>query len=466
MERRRPIVSGMLLIGILAGSILGLAWSPQAVAQQHPQARPALVVDPFWPKPLPAPVGADGAAHRWVLGEVAGTCVDQSDNVYTNNRAWETGVTVDGVPQGGESGAIVPQDAIASSVASPPIVEFNSAGDAIAGWGNPSLIQSGPSYGYAAYLPHGAHGCTVDDQGFVWIAGNGDAIVQKYNPAQAAAQGPNATYILQIGEKGACDTTTSPLPANPFTACNETTDANTSHTRLNLPADVAVDPGIGPISHRRGDVYIADGYGNHRIVVFDATGRYIGQWGTACTINGVPANGQACAAGTFGATGGGHPHCVHISQDEKVYVCDRPNSRIQVFDRGCAVASTPSDPQPVCQPDRVININQFQAASSADAAAILLAGARADDVAFWPYGSTKFLLDDDLGNDNVWLMDRASEAVTGALGLCGIAPCPGHNAGQFAFAHMIAVDSHSNVYVGETVAGRRIQKFVPWPPRY
>lgn len=452
----RTAMGAVLLGGVVAA--FGMGPTPQAMAQGK---APTFTVDPSWPQPLPAPIGADGAAHRWVLGEVGGTCVDQSDNVYTNNRAWETGVTVNGTLQGSESGAIVSEDASASSIPSPPIVVFNSAGNVIAGWGNPSLIQTGPSYGYAAYMPQGAHGCTVDYKGNVWIAGNGDAIVQEYNPAQAAAQGANATYVLQIGQKGTCDTTTSPLPANPFTACSETTDANTSHTLLNLPADVAVDPGIGPISHKRGDIYIADGYGNHRIVVFDSSGNYIGQWGTACTINGMPANSQSCAPGTFGATGGGHPHCVHISPDEKVYVCDRPNSRIQVFDRACAVPSTASNPQPVCEPNRVININDFAHTSPANAAAIMEAGTRADDVGFWPSGSNKYLLDDDLGNDNVWLMNRASEAIVGALGVCGVAPCPGHNAGHFAFAHMIATDSQNNVYVGETVTGRRIQKFVP-----
>ena len=50
--------------------------------------------------------------------------------------------------------------------------------------------------------------------------------------------------------------------------------------------------------------------------------------------------------------------------------------------------------------------------------------------------------------------------VFGALGVCGIAPCPGHNAGNFAFGHTTTVDSKGNIYVAETITGRRIQKFV------
>jgi hypothetical protein len=464
--RRRQHAHAFVVLGatLLAGIIVALGVPPRVDAS-GPQT-PSFAVDPDWPNPLPAPVGSDGVAHPWVLGEVGGTCVDASNNVYTNNRAWEIGVTVKGVLQGMESGAINSEDAIASAIPSPPIVAFSPDGNVVAGWGNPSLIQTGPAYGYAAYMPQGAHGCTVDYQGNIWIAGNGDAIVQKYNPAVAEAEGDKAKYVLQIGKKGDCDTTTSPLPKNPFTACSETTDANTSHTLLNLPADVAIDPAIGPISHERGDIYIADGYGNHRIVVFDRTGKYIGQWGTACTIKGVPSDSESCPPGTFGATGGGHPHCVHIGPDENVYACDRPDDRIEVFSRSCAVPSTSSNPQPVCLPIRIIDINNFNAASASNRAAVLLAGTRADDVGFWPHGTTRYLLDDDLGNDNVWVINNASKTIgsppiVSALGVCGIAPCPGHNAGHFAFAHMVAVDSQNNIYVGETVTGRRIQKFVP-----
>jgi hypothetical protein len=118
-------------------------------------------------------------------------------------------------------------------------------------------------------MPHGAHGCYVDYQGYVWVGGNGDGIVQKYNPATANVQGATAMYVTQIGTKGECDTTTPPAPgANPFTSCSETTDANTSHTLLNEPPDMAVDPLPDPVTGTRGSVYIADGYGNHRIVVY------------------------------------------------------------------------------------------------------------------------------------------------------------------------------------------------------
>jgi len=464
---------------LLAASILAIgAWEP--LGQAASSTNPVFAVDPSWPNPLPAPVGTDGAAHPWVTGEIAGSCTDQKDNVHTFNRGWEVGVTFNGVLQGNNGGAIVGQDAFPPSIPSPPVVVYDSVGNVVAGWGNPALIAPpAVDYGYAAYLPQSAHGCYVDYEGNIWLAGNGDGIVQKYNPMVAAVEGASATYVLQIGTKGMCDTTTPPASgANPFTSCGETTDANTSHTLLNEPPDMAVDPLPDPVTGKRGSIYIADGYGNHRVVVFNADGTYSRQWGQACTIGGVRTNSQNCPPGTFGATGGGHPHCIVLGNDGNVYVCDRPNSRIQVFDRSCGAASTTTNPQPLCTPKRIINIgaaagspgsNAFENAAPADAAAILLAGTRACDMDFWPnidYLATKSptsqstIVDVDLGNDNTWLINKATGIVFGALGICGLAPCPGHNAAHFAFGHMTNVDSKGNIYVSETVTGRRIQKFV------
>jgi hypothetical protein len=73
---------------------------------------------------------------------------------------------------------------------------------------------------------------------------------------------------------------------------------------------------------------------------------------------------------------------------------------------------------------------------------------------------SKAIIDVDLNNDNTWLIDNATYTVFGALGVCGIIPCPGHNAGHFAYGHSVAVDSKGNVYLAETITGRRIQKFV------
>jgi hypothetical protein len=487
MKPRKYAYIGGVAVAALAFAIVG----GKSFADGNKGRNPVFAVDASWPLPLPAPVGDDGRAHTWVQGEVAASCIDPHDNVYTFNRGWEVGVTINGVLQGNQGGAINGNDAIAGgAIPSPPVVAFDTEGNVIAGWGNPSLLQSGPAYGYAAYLPHAAHGCYVDYQGYVWLGGNGDGIIQKYNPATGNAQGANATYVAQIGTKGMCDGTQT--TTNPFSSCGETNDNNTSHTLLNEPPDMAVDPLPDPVTGTPGSVYIADGYGNHRIVVYTTsdsgqTYTYNRQWGQACVINGVRSNSQACPAGTFGATGGGHPHCIVLGNDGNVYACDRPNSRIQVFDRGCGGPSTADNPQPLCLPKKIINIglnagqtppsnvpvvgnNAFQSATPEDAAAILGSlTTRSSDIDFWPnidYLATKSptsqntIVNVDLNNDNVWLIDKATATVFDALGVCGIIPCPGHNAGHFAFSHTAAVDSKGNIYIAETITGRRIQKFV------
>lgn len=433
-------------IAVLLALAIGFGiWQPKQVKANSSHA-PSWTVDPSWPKPLPAPVGSDGVAHRWVTGEVAGTCIDSNDHIFTVNRGWEVGVTVGGVLQGAESGAIDGQDATASAIPSPPVVAYNSAGYVVASFGDPTLVQTGVSYGAAAVLPQGMHGCYVDYQDNVWIGGNGDGIVQKYSQS--------GKLLMQIGSKGSCDgppTNSTVGGANTYSTCGEASDFNSSHTLLNEPADISVDPELDPVTGKRGDVYIADGYGNHRVVVFDSTGTFVRQFGTKCSTTGA-----SCPDGTFGATGGGHPHCVVLGNDNLVYACDRPDSRIEVFEKdGSFVRSIPIDPSPDATPG-----NQ---------AAILKAGTRACDIDFWPNidfladrspTSQRLIINVDLGNDNVWVLDKASGGMIGALGRCGLSPCPGHSAGQFAFAHTGASTSNGDVYIAETITGRRIQRFV------
>jgi outer membrane protein assembly factor BamB len=395
MKAARLAAGTALAVVLAAGFVVSFTYDAKASkgAKHAPQFR----VDTSWPKPLPS---VDG--HQWVTGEVGGSCMTADDHVVTVNRGFQTG-------------GLVGQDGT-TSVPSPPVVEYDAEGNVARAWGDPTLNADGT----VKVLPNGIHGCFVDYQDNVWIAGNGDGVVQKWTR-------DGKTMLLQIGEKLKCDNFD---PTN-VTCGNSATPEHPdyqgiSKTRLNDPADVAVDPERDPITHQKGNVYIADGYGNHRIVVFDANGKYVRQWGAV-------GNGD----GQFGAPDGGHPHCVVLGTDGLVYTCDRNNSRIEVFDK-------------VGKLQRIIPID-----TSAFMPLGNLGTLRACDLTLSPDRHQNWLYDTDLGNDSVWVIDRALGKIAARIGRAG------HNAGEFAFAHTVEVDSSGTIlYVAETITGRRIQKFV------
>ncbi|HEX6439901.1 MAG TPA: 6-bladed beta-propeller [Candidatus Binatia bacterium] len=382
----RWVYVGTLLVTLVVG--LGVA-NPLRDMDVKDSRVPQYVVDPFWPKPLP---NDPETGKPWVTGEVAGSCVDSRDHIFTVNRGYNNGL-------------VAPETVVA--VPSPPVVEYDPHGNVVNAWGEPAI------------LPNGVHGCFVDYQDNVWIAGNGDGIVQKYSR--------KGELLLQIGTKGVCD-----WPANNNACGNSGADpnANQSRTLLNQPSDVAVDPA-------NGDIYIADGYGNHRVVVFDKNGTYLRQWGSV-----------GDGPGQFGAADGGHPHCVVLGNDGLVYTCDRGQDRLEVFDKsGNLVKIIPVIP-------------------GTGTPGLGTAGS-AWDVEFSPDRRQELMFNADGGNEVVWTFNRlaalAGAALTATPGqgiLAGFGR-PGHNAGEFTFLHTVAADSKGNLYIAETVGGRRIQKFVP-----
>ena len=376
MQRSKSVHAAIVAIPLLLGSIVSIvAYAHDRDRHHERETIPRYVVDPYWPKPLP---------NRWVTGEVGGICVDKHDHVFGINRrnitALETRV---------------------GKVAAPPVIEYDRKGNVVNAWGDPDV------------LPLAIHGCFVDHRNNLWIAGSGGGMVQKWTH-------DGKKLLLQIGNRTQCDGVNG--------ACGEP-GLNASTETLNNPADIAVDPATD-------EVFIADGYGNHRVVVFDANGKYLRQWGSS-----------GAAPGQFSPIGGGHPHCVVIGNDSLVYVCDRGNDRIQVFDRmGTLVSIIPLKPGTgyVPAPDGTPG---RQAVGSAL------------DLAFSP-GGQRYLLNVDTGNEVLWILDRNVRRgeVPEILGGFG---SQGHNAGNFTLLHMIAVDSKGNLYTSETVDGRRLQRFVP-----
>jgi DNA-binding beta-propeller fold protein YncE len=283
------------------------------------------------------------------------------------------------------------------------VIEFDKAGNVVNAWGDPSyntVPQGTLGPGTNAVLPNSTHGCFVDYQDNVWIAGNGDGVVQKYSH--------NGTFLMQIGVKGVCDgvggTCGSP-------------GLNSSHVLLNEPADIAVDPS-------NGDVYIADGYGNHRVVVFNKNGIWLRQWGSA-----------GAGPGQFAAGDGGHPHCVVLGNDNLVYTCDRGQDRIQVF-------------------DKLGNLKKIIPVKPGTGTPGLGTAGSAWDVDFSPDKQQALMFDVDGGNEAVWIFDRVAATIIGGFGRHG------HMAGDFTFVHTVAADRSGNLFLGETIGGRRFQKFV------
>jgi DNA-binding beta-propeller fold protein YncE len=242
---------------------LGLVVVSAALSRVQARSRTLeYAVDPAWPKPLP---------ENWVTGHVSGVCVDSQDHVFIVNRSDMT-----------DKEAEVSQQA-------PPFIEFDAHGDVV------------NSFGDWKTAPNTTHGCTIDNEGNFWTAGNGDGIIQKY--------GHDGRLMMQIGKRGVVDTSDGTLKGRAM---------NSSHTQFNRPSDIAVDPA-------NGDVYVSDGYGNSRIAVFDREGKFLRQWGH----QGTKEEEDAGTGGAFMQV----VHCVALANDDLVYVCDRQSDRIQVFDK-------------------------------------------------------------------------------------------------------------------------------------
>lgn len=328
-----------------------------------------LEVDPSWPKPLPRD---PETGEYWVTGDVAGTAIDSHDRLYTINRRNLT----DNEQRG--------------ATPSPAFIVYDTEGNVV-DWATPPV------------LPDSLHGLVVDAQGDVWVGGNSDAIVQKYSPDMKK-------LLLQIGEKGVFDSTDRSIDGVPL---------NRSHTLLNKPADIAVDPD-------NGDVYIADGYGNQRIVVFDRNGNYLRQWGGLATL--------AEARNGVGGQFLGVVHGVNLGHDGRVYVNDRKGNRIQVFEKSG---------------EFVRNYWVKEEALSSYNPDVI---GHSWDLAFSRDRQQQFMYVTDGEDQRVWTLNKDGRAVA-KYGQ------PGHSAGDFTYAHTLATDSKGNLYTGETVGGRRAQRF-------
>jgi hypothetical protein len=406
MKFKRALYGGALAAALIIGAG---TFTPALHADSKKAPKlPTFVADGSWPK-MPLPSAGDwgtplvlststGKPKPWSTGEVAGTCVDSQDHVFIVTR-----------------GNLVNSPETLDSVPAAPVIEFDPAGNVVNAWGDRNV------------LPNGIHGCFVDYQDNVWIAGNGDGIVQKY------PHNGSHLPLLQIGTRGVCDNP----PGNVCGNSGANPLANQSHTLLNEPANMYIDPNPDPVTGQRGSIYIADGYGNHRVVVFSAAGTWLRQWGgVAGTVNHV-----TDSPGLFASGDGGHPHCIASGNDNLLYVCDRADDRIQVFTKtGVLQRIIPVVPGTGV----TLGIGGVPGLGTAGSAW---------DLAFSNDTMQTFMFEADGGNEILHIMDRVLGSILSEFG------APGLQAGQFTFLHSVALDSKGNLYTGETINGRRVQKF-------
>jgi len=265
----------------------------------------------------------------------------------------------------------------------PQVIEFDPAGMVVNSWGDP------------ARLDPRLHSCYVDKDTHVWIASSPSGMVQKYSH-------DGQTLLLQIGKKGTVDSSDGTVKGRPL---------NSSAPVFFMPASIAVDP-------QNGDVYVADGEssgGNRRVAVVDAAGKFLRQW-------------RPEVADTV--------HCLAMSRDRLVYVCDRTGSRILVYDTAGRL-------------QRTIAVPWTPVTSPSDGKPVEIGGS-AVAIAFSPDQRLLFVINQN--NARVDVIERERGTVVGSFGRAG--PFPG----EFNQAHGIAVDSRGNVYVAEN-RGRRVHKF-------
>jgi len=343
---------------------------------------------------------------KWVLGLVSGVTVDALDHIWVLHR-----------PR-----TVKPEQ---KDRAAPALLEFDADGRFIQAWG-------GPGAGYE--WPATEHGVTVDHKENVWIAGSAekDGQILKFTR--------NGKFLLQIGHSGQ-------------------SKGNTDTQNVHGAADVYIYP-------KTNEVFVADGYFNRRIIVFDAdTGAYKRMWGAF-------GNKPTDPPPAVGGRGGGLPppdqsvegpgadqfnlvHSARISNDGLVYVSDRANKRIQVFTPDGHYVTQVFISRVKMPPSTLLGTALGRPLSEL-ADGLVNARMTASRTAFSPDREQRFLYVIDRPRQQIAILDRKSLEILGYFGE-GIGSAPG----QFYVLHDVTVGSKGNIYTAEVNdnGNRRAQKF-------
>ena len=353
---------------------LGVAQASLRATDRQMVQAPRFEVDPVWPKPMP---------NHWILGSVIGVGVDSRDHVFIIHRGDST------LNQRTEAGLNANPPIAECCASAPPILEFDPAGNLVKGWG-------GPGEGYV--WPGSNHGVAVDDKDNIWIGGNGptDSHILKFSH--------EGKFLQQIGTPGQGS-------------------ASNDSTHFGRVAKITFDA-------KAGEAYVADGYGNKRVAVLDMNSgklkRFWGAYGNKPDDARMPPyDPSAPLAQQFR-----NPvHCAEPTNDGMVYVCDRPNDRIQVFQKN----------------GKFVKEVRIVPATRGDGSVW--------DIAFSKDAAQKYMYLADGKNERVYVMDRLSLEILTSFGDGGRQP------GQFFAVHSLATDSKGNIYTTETYEGKRLQKF-------
>lgn len=334
---------------------------------------PSFEVDPTWPQPMP---------DKWIIGSVTGVFVDANDHVWVTQLP-ETLTD--------EEIAAAKEPPLATCcVPAPTVIEYDAQGKVVQGWGDTSQDIS--------IYPRNPHGIFVDHNDFVWIGTFRHHRVMKFTRS-----GEHVMTIGKYDENAGSD----------------------SKELLGGPAGIYVDPTTN-------EVFIADGYRNRRVVVFNGeTGEYLRHWGAygeppdddyeydyaSRTAEDEPPRQFSTVHGLAG------------SKDGMIYVADRRGNRIQSFRQNGEFVM-----ERTIEPTTRLSGSAFVIVLSPD-----------------PEQQWLYLADGT--NHKVWILRRENLEVVDSFGQGG------HYVGQFLRPHGMSIDSHGNLYVGEASTGRRVQKF-------
>jgi len=412
---------------------------------------PGFIADASWPGRLP---------NNWLIGQVGGLYVAPDDHIWiyqrprslTNDEAAETGATSkdkDGKPVD-VFGFARPNGAIGYCCKpAPSVMEFDANGKMLRAWGGPAdpgkcKVSDG------CYWPAAEHGIFVDHNGFVYLGGS-NANATPNGSAWASPNGADGVVLKFTKDGKFVMAIGGPNAKGPDS--NNTNGGRNGTPQLYLPADVTVDPATNRM-------FISDGYGNRRVVIVDAaTGKYIGHFGA---YGNNPIDDKAAAAAGVWANdynkGNLKPaffrnpvHCARLSKDGFIYVCDRGNDRIQIFNARDPNLGKPCS-NPSGEPGKCGFVKETHVAIRTATQPTLPGSAVSMNFSTDPQQSCLYVGDNT--NQIIYILKRDTLEELGRLGRAG------RETGEFHWLHQVGVNSHGDLYTGEVDTGKRLQKFI------